>query len=111
MNEGKSNAKIQEYLVSIGGYVIKTIATNRSGTHDIFCCLEGRFITVEGKAEQGKSSALQETKAHEVWRAGGFSIVGAKTVADVAEAIDVWKANDYIWPEPEQIRENLRFTL
>ena len=111
MKEGKSKAKIQEYLVSLGAYVIKTIVTNRDGTHDIFFCLEGRFGTVEGKAEGGKSSALQETKAHEVWKAGGLAIIGAKTVEDVAEAIRIWRANDYICPEPLQVRENLRFRL
>lgn len=111
MIESKSNRQIIEYLESEGAYVIKTIATNRAGTHDIIACLMGRFISVEGKSETGKSSALQENKAYDIWKAGGLAIVGARTVEDVAKALQAWKANGYKCEKPPQVRENLRFSL
>jgi len=110
LKESVSNKQIQDWLLSEGAYVFKTVATNRSGTHDIIACLDGKFVSIEGKIKGGVSSALQEAVCHRVWEAGGLAII-AFSLRDVQMAISAWRANGYTWSEPVKIRESLRFTL
>ena len=53
--------KIKTYLKSIGAYFIKTHGDrfSRVGTPDIIACINGHFVAVEVKAENGKPSELQ----------------------------------------------------
>jgi len=71
---------IIKYLESIGCYVIKTIATNRSGVSDLICCLplkdkESIFLALEVKKKGGKVSKLQEVHIRKVKEAGGVAKV------------------------------------
>ena len=53
--------KIKAYLKSIGAYFIKTHGDRFSkvGTPDIIACVNGHFVAVAVKAEDGKPSELQ----------------------------------------------------
>ena len=53
--------KIKDYLKSIGAYFIKTHGDrfSRVGTPDIIAWVNGHFVAVEVKAENGKPSELQ----------------------------------------------------
>ena len=82
MSEAKFNKKVQDLIKSKGGYVIKTIATNRSGVPDILACIDGKFIAIEGKTATGVVSKLQESHLKQIIAAGGIAIV-ARTIADV----------------------------
>ena len=47
----------------------------KSGIPDILCCLNGKFIAIEVKAESGKPSELQEYHLRKINEAGGFGIL------------------------------------
>jgi len=78
MNEAAINRKIQKLIEKEGGYVIKTIATNRAGVPDILACIRGKFIAIEGKTETGVVSALQKAHIAKIQKAGGIAIVARK---------------------------------
>lgn len=84
MKEGVINKKIQDYIKAQGGYVIKTIATNRAGVPDIIACINGKFIGIEGKTATGVVSKLQEHHLKLIKEAGGITIV-ARSVEDVKQ--------------------------
>ena len=69
--------KIKAYLKSIGAYFIKTHGDRFSkvGTPDIIACVNGQFVAVEVKAENGKPSELQLYHLDEIWKAGGLAFL------------------------------------
>ena len=69
--------KIKDYLKSIGAYFIKTHGDrfSRVGTPDIIACINGHFVAVEVKAENGKSSDLQRYHIHQIKGANGYAII------------------------------------
>ncbi len=87
MKESEIQKKIIKYLNEIGAYSIKTITTNRNGCPDIICCLNGRFIALEVKAEKGIVSQLQEHNIKLIKNSGGVAEV-VRSVDDVKRAIE-----------------------
>ena len=75
---GKEEAAVQtsiiNYLVWLGAWVVKTIATTKNGTPDVLACLNGRFIGIEVKKPGGKASPLQKVQLRKIKEAGGLSI-------------------------------------
>ena len=76
----KENAfenKIKDYLKSIGAYFIKTHGDrfSRVGTPDIIACVNGHFVAVEVKAENGKPSELQIYHIEQINKAGGYGVI------------------------------------
>ena len=69
--------KIKAYLKSIGAYFIKTHGDrfSRVGTPDIIACINGYFVAVEVKAENGKPSDLQLYHLEQIRKAGGNSFL------------------------------------
>ena len=69
--------KIKAYLKSIGAYFIKTHGDRFSkvGTPDIIACVNGHFVAVEVKAENGKPSDLQLYHLEQIRKAGGHSFL------------------------------------
>ena len=69
--------KIKDYLKSIGAYFIKTHGDrfSRVGTPDIIACVNGNFVAVEVKAENGKPSELQLYHLEQIRKAGGHSFL------------------------------------
>ena len=69
--------KIKSYLKSIGAYFIKTHGDrfSRVGTPDIIACINGPFVAVEVKAENGKPSDLQLYHLEQIRKAGGHSFL------------------------------------
>ena len=67
--------KIKAYLKSIGAYFIKTHGDRFSkvGTPDILACVNGHFVAVEVKAENGKPSELQLYHIEQIKKAGGYA--------------------------------------
>lgn len=88
---GKEEAKVQtaiiNYLVWLGAWVVKTIATTKNGTPDVLACLNGRFIGVEVKKPGGKADPLQRVQLRKIVEAGGLamtadSLEGVKTMLE-----------------------------
>lgn len=69
--------KIKAYLKSIGAYFIKTHGDRFSkiGTPDIISCVNGYFVAVEVKAENGKPSQLQLHHIEQIKKAGGVAYI------------------------------------
>ena len=69
--------KIKAYLKSIGAYFIKTHGDRFSkvGTPDIIACVNGYFVAVEVKAENGKPSELQIYHIEQINKAGGYGVI------------------------------------
>ena len=69
--------KIKAYLKSIGAYFIKTHGDRFSkvGTPDIIACVNGKFVAIEVKAENGKPSELQLHHIDQIRKAGGLACV------------------------------------
>lgn len=49
MKEQDIQRKIIKYLESVGAYVVKVVASNKSGTPDILACYRGIFLAIEVK--------------------------------------------------------------
>ena len=69
--------KVKAYLKSIGAYFIKTHGDRFSkvGIPDILACVNGRFVAVEVKAENGKPSELQLHHIEQIKKAGGVAYI------------------------------------
>ena len=87
MKEQDIQAKIQKYIKARGGYVIKTITSNRAGIPDLLCCINGRFIGIEVKGPGGKASPLQAANITMIEAAGGIGLI-AYSVAEVKEHLE-----------------------
>lgn len=69
--------KIKAFLKSIGAYFIKTHGDRFSkiGTPDIIACVNGYFVGVEVKAENGKPSELQLYHIKQIKESGGYGCI------------------------------------
>lgn len=77
MSEKAFENKIKAYLKSIGAYFIKTHGDrfSRVGTPDIIACVNGYFVAIEVKAENGRPSELQLHHIEEIKKAGGYATI------------------------------------
>ena len=85
--------KIDSYLKQIGAITLRTSAglvqidarkfsMGAAGTSDRTCCVQGRFVAIEIKAEHGTPTPSQEKYLDRVRSVGGLTIV-ARSVEDV----------------------------
>ena len=78
MRESQIQKKIIQIIEAAGGYVVKTMATNRNGVPDLLCCMpqfEGQLWAIEVKKPGGKLSPLQEYHIRKIREAGGVAFV------------------------------------
>ena len=75
--EGAVKDKVKLILASLGAYYVmpQTGGFGNSGIPDILCCLNGRFVGIECKANGGKLTALQRSNLLEIAKARGFFMV------------------------------------
>lgn len=86
MTEQQIQTNILKYLKSIGAYAVKTIVSSKSGTPDILCCYQGKFLAIEVKRKGGIVSALQDYTIRKIQDAEGIAMI-AYGVEDVKEQI------------------------
>ncbi len=86
MKETEFNRKAQKLIEENGGYVVKTIITNKAGTSDMLACIEGRFCAIEGKLPYNKLSELQKAQHRKIIDAGGLAFC-VKTLVEVQMVI------------------------
>jgi hypothetical protein len=55
--------------------VLKTQELSRSGTPDILACIDGIFVAIELKTNEGKTSPLQRYNLDKIENCGGISMV------------------------------------
>lgn len=69
--------KIKKFLEKEGAWYVKFFANSftKSGIPDILACVNGYFVGVEVKAQNGKPSELQLYNIRKIREAGGFAMV------------------------------------
>ena len=69
--------KIKRYLKECGCYRVKYHGNcySEAGTPDILCAVNGYFLAIEVKADNGEPSELQLVKIDAIRKAGGFAYV------------------------------------
>lgn len=74
--EKRFENKIKRYLDSKGIWYVKFFANafTRSGIPDILCCVNGKFVSIEVKAETGRLSDLQMIEMERICKSGGIAL-------------------------------------
>lgn len=69
--------KVKRFLESSGAWFVKFFANSytKSGIPDILACVNGYFVGIEVKAQNGRPSELQLHNVKKIREAGGFAIV------------------------------------
>lgn len=109
MAESSFNKKVQDLIEANGGYVVKTIISNKAGVHDMLACINGRFCSFEGKLSYNKMSALQVAHRNKVINAGGLA-KEIKTLSDAQQLID-WAIKGYKQAVAKEKTQLQSFTL
>jgi len=83
MLESAIQKKISDYLGALPEcWTCKVMASNKRGTPDILCVINGRFVAIEVKRPGGKPSKLQLAQLKRIEAAGGIAFI-AESVDDV----------------------------
>lgn len=91
--------KIKRYLKESGCYRVKYHGNyfSENGTPDILACVNGYFLAIEVKAQDGKPSELQLVKINDIRKAGGFAYVaypsGWEKLKDIIDGLLIDKFN------------------
>jgi len=93
--EKKVKDKVVKVLKAHGVYYFfpATYGMGRSGVPDIVCCYRGRFIGIECKAGNNKTTALQDRELAAIRVAGGSSFVINETNIQEIENYLIHHAN------------------
>lgn len=69
--------KVKKFFASQGAWHVKFFANSftKSGIPDILACVNGYFVGIEVKAQNGKPSELQLYNIRKIREAGGFAVV------------------------------------
>lgn len=70
--------KVEKFLTDKGIYFVKYWGGGnftRSGVPDLLCCINGRFVGVELKTDNGKVSELQQYNIDKIIQSGGVALV------------------------------------
>ena len=69
--------KIKKFLKENGCWYVKYFANRntRAGVPDLLACVNGYFVAIEVKAENGKPSELQLWNVEQIQKSNGFAIV------------------------------------
>ena len=86
--ESAFQAKVIDYLKSVGAYVIKihVSAYQLEGEPDVICCHKGKFYAFELK-QGSKLSAIQEIKLALIRQSGGVAME-IRTIEQLKELFD-----------------------
>lgn len=69
--------KIKKFLKENGCWFVKYFANRntRAGVPDLLACVNGYFVAIEVKAENGKPSDLQLWNVEQIQKSKGFAVV------------------------------------
>lgn len=90
MKEKTIENKIKAYLKTIDGlYFFKEHGGlyGTAGVPDIICCYKGKFIALEVKTDDGKTTALQDATIKRIRKAGGIAEI-VRSVDEVKRIIE-----------------------
>lgn len=99
-SEKQFENKIKKYLKEHDTYFLKYWAGaqfTKSGVPDILACVNGYFVGIEVKAQNGKPSDLQLYNIQQIRKAGGFAYVvypsGWERLKDILDGLLIEKFN------------------
>jgi hypothetical protein len=71
--EGKVKDKIKKILKAHNIYFAMPMGTGygNAGVPDFLCCMKGKFVAIEAKANGGETTALQKKNLKEIEECGG----------------------------------------
>lgn len=99
-SEKQFENKIKKYLKEHDAYFLKYWAGaqfTKSGVPDILACVNGYFVGIEVKAQNGKPSELQLYNIQQIRKAGGFAYVvypsGWERLKDILDGLLIEKFN------------------
>lgn len=99
-SEKQFENKIKKYLKEHDAYFLKYWAGaqfTKSGVPDILACVNGYFVGIEVKAQNGKPSDLQLYNIRQIRKAGGFAYVvypsGWERLKDILDGLLIEKFN------------------
>jgi len=83
--EAKVKKKVKALLDKHGAYYFMPIGGPYAvqGVPDIICCIKGRFVGIECKANGGRITALQERNLDQIQKNGGVAILVDETGLDL----------------------------
>lgn len=69
--------KIKKFLKDRGCWYVKYFANRntRAGVPDILACVNGHFVAIEVKAENGKPTELQKWNVEQIKKSGGIALI------------------------------------
>jgi Holliday junction resolvase len=69
--------KIKKFLKDRGCWYVKYFANRntRAGVPDILACVNGYFVAIEVKAENGKPSELQKWNVEQIQKSRGYAVI------------------------------------
>lgn len=69
--------KIKKFLKDRGCWYVKYFANRntRAGVPDILACVNGCFVAIEVKAENGKPSELQKWNVEQIQKSQGYAVI------------------------------------
>ena len=75
--EKQFETKIKKFLSDNGSFYVKFFANSmtKKGIPDILACVNGYFVAVEVKAQNGRPSELQIYHCRKIRDAGGFAFI------------------------------------
>lgn len=87
--EKRYETKIKRLLNSLGAYYVKQFGCGftAAGTPDLLCCLNGRFVAIEVKADDGRPSALQIHNIQKIRESGGIALIAYPKDFDALSAL------------------------
>ncbi len=96
--EKEVQTEILNYLKSIGAYSIKVVVANRKGVSDITCCVMGRYVAIEVKAENKDFRDVTKLQRLELSRcndAGGLGFY-ANNLKYVEKILNYYILDDFL---------------
>jgi Holliday junction resolvase len=90
--------KIKKYIESEGGWQVKFFANamTRTGIPDLLCCINGYFLAIEVKAENGHPSEIQQYVIGKIRDAGGVAVIVYPSAFDeLKNIVQLLKRDEY----------------
>lgn len=86
--ESQLKKDIKNFLDSEGVFwsMVKGGAHSKPGDPDMIACVDGMFLGIEAKTDNGVLSPLQYRRAHEIIESGGMWVC-ARSVSDAQNAV------------------------
>ena len=83
--------RVTKLLSGRGAYWFYPVASGygSAGIPDIVCCYHSKFIGIECKAGNGKTTALQENNLDRIKACGGFALVVREDLTELISLLDL----------------------